>query len=709
MADVENQIMEDAGFPTEKQPQEDTLPAFKVMGDAKIPISKQAGKLWQQRKDQALKVRTRAANAWDEALRYFNHDHSDPQLKRLDSANGRGEETENIVFSNTTTMLPAIYAKNPNVTIDLSYEGEPDSNPEDKARMDFITTLTRLVNKLLGSQYINLKPKARKQALFALLTNYGWLRLDWVDREFSGDDIFSKLQDLASQYGEAKTTEEITRIEGELMAIEQAYDVLGDSGPIVRVKNPKDIIVDPACDDVSDLTTAKWIMEYDFLPTSYIKAKFMTKDEDSDQYRLIYEPSHYADANEDSSESDTLGVRFIDYNAKDKADQERFEDREYTKVVWVWDRVTRRVYLFNDKCWTYPIWVWEDTLKLSRFFPYFGLAFAPSTTGAYGKGEVTYYLDQQDGINAINRQAKKVRDWAFNKFFYDKNKITQAEVEKVLNSDDKKAYGLDIPEGMKVADFWAPVLPPSAQYPILFNKDDKYKAIDRVSAVSDALRGTQFKVNTNEDAIQSYNDATRIRVGEKVDAIEDMLGDLCRAIAELCVSKMDQTRVRELLSEQEAVNWKQLPISDFNREYNVSIASGSTEKPTSAQKQERAVKVGQVVGQFAKAAPGPTMKVVLKMLERAFDEIVIKKEDFAEIDQAMQAEQQKGTAAQGGGAAPGAPGAEQGGEDINPTIVGAIVSLLPPPVQLALKKLTEQGMPIDQALVAIASKIHGEQ
>jgi len=55
----------------------------------------------------------------------------------------------------------------------------------------------------------------------------------------------------------------------------------------------------------------------------------------------------------------------------------------------------------------------------------------------------------------------------------------------------------------------------------LFNKEPILNTINRISNTSDALRGTQFKTNTNEAAVQSYQDAARMSVGSKIDVIED--------------------------------------------------------------------------------------------------------------------------------------------------------------------------------------------
>ena len=120
---------------------------YQVVGDSKIPVSKAAGKVWKSRVGQAQKQTSDVREAWSEAIRYYENDqlgHRDGQENG--SGNRRGNqklndnitETENVVFANVTTMVPALYARNP--------EAEFTSNVESKKRLATITE--RLVNVL---------------------------------------------------------------------------------------------------------------------------------------------------------------------------------------------------------------------------------------------------------------------------------------------------------------------------------------------------------------------------------------------------------------------------------------------------------------------------------------------------------------------------------------------------------------------------------
>jgi len=110
-------------------------PAYRVVGDSKIPVSKATGKMWKSRVSQAKSHTEDVREAWAEAIRYFENDQLEHRVRQqFASGNTLGNqklnsnitETENVVFANVTTMVPALYARNP--------EAEFTSNVESKKR-----------------------------------------------------------------------------------------------------------------------------------------------------------------------------------------------------------------------------------------------------------------------------------------------------------------------------------------------------------------------------------------------------------------------------------------------------------------------------------------------------------------------------------------------------------------------------------------------
>ena len=691
-------------------------PVYRVVGESKIPVAKSSGPLWKSRMLMAKRKIDGIKDTWDEAIRYYDND----QLgHRVASRGGSGNvissqhlneeitETENVVFANTVTMVPALYARNPRA----------EFTSDEEALQEFTTTVERVVNKLIAMQAapgVNLKPKAKRCIATALLTNRAWIELQWTFKDDSSEQALEDLADLAEKLRKAKDSKVIERIEGEIIALEDSVDMLRPSGPSLRTRKPDEILVDPNSNEY-DLQDAKYIMIKDFLATNFLLARYGKRKKNSDEYASVYQPSHVmkVGANESELTNEDLDLFSSDEsNAHDFGfeDEESFSKAKVTQVWWVWDKTTRRVLLYNDKDWTWPIWVWDDPLQLDRFYPTYPLWFFDSPLGVLTKGETSYYLDQQDAINEIVDEEHRARGWARRNVFFNKNVVdNQNDVEAVLNGPDGTVRGLDLPEGAKLTDVIGSIVPPSMQFKELFDKESKYLAIDRISSVGSVLRGEQFKTNTTSQNASMTTQAQNLRVEEKTDQVEDWVGQIAWGIAQLCLQHYTQEDVTRIIGPTAATDWRQMTAVEISDgQFNPSVIGGSSKKPTSQAKKEEALELGQVLGQFVNAAPQTVVRIMIDVFQEAFDEITMKEEDWdqlkEEIEQQAQAQGPQGQQGQQGPqGVPQQGNAVQppnGGQQISPEQLQEALSKIPPDIKQQVVSAIEQGMEPMDALMA---------
>ncbi len=715
----------DIGSGGPKQPPEKVPAVYKKVGQSKIPVSKVIGKVWQSRKDQAIQKRKTNGSeaAWDEAVRYYKNDQSnhrddtDGDTAGNDSVaqrmNKTHSETENVVFSNTNAMVPALYAKNPQAEFTATSD---DEEAGVKARQ-----IEMLVNTLAARKTVpgfNLKPKAKRSVVMTTLTNQGWLEIGYTKKEESSEAAFDNLIEITGRLEKAKDSKEVVAIEGELIALEEKINLLRSSGPFVKARNPKQIIKDPNAEE-PDGSDGNFMMVSDYLDTAYIQAVYASYDPDAQdgkgEYKSIYKSSHVIRLNNERSVDDEVNsFTLIDNAATHKNfgydDEESYRKAQKTKVWYVWDKVTRRVLLFNDKDWSWPIWVWDDPYKLDRFFPFYMLEFYTDPEGEEGRGEVSYYLDQQDAINEINDEERRARKWVKRNIMYNSNVINKTDVENYLSGDDGTAVGINLPPETKLGDYIFSAPPPSLQYGQLFDVERKFRAIDRISSTTEVSRGGEYKTNTTNQAINKYEQTATVRLDEKVDAIEDWLGSVLWGVAQLCLQFMSKEEVVGVLGETYSDGWEQLEPREIRQKYSVSVVGGSTAKPTSRAKKQEALEVGQILGQFASASPAAIL-VSLKLFQKSFDEINIKDEDWAMIKDTMMQQLQRGGEGQGGGQ-PGESGdGGAGGSDAKAALeqVAQIVDQLPPQAKEALGKALARDVPIVEALPRIIEMIQSQQ
>lgn len=697
-----------------KKKREEDAPTYQMIGDTKIPVSKTHGLVWQSRRDQGVKHRSHSEKSWSEALRYYDND----QLYHRSSLDGgagnrpgprlSGEwrETENIVFANCSIMVPMLYAKNPTITITSDID----------ANLDRAKCIERLLNALIAKKAVpglNAKPRLRRTILTTLLTNAGFVKIGFTFKEDSNERAVADLQILSKELENAKNKKEVLEVEGKLRALEEKFSMLAPSGPWLKTFLPDRIIVDPTSIE-PDGSDAQWMMEYDFLPTSYINAVYGQKH--GEQTRSVYAPTHVLDAGrgnasvteveEQVNTFTLLPDTHADASAYGYDNRAAFEVAKHTKVWYVWDKVTRRVYMYADNCWSWPLWVWDDPLQLPRFFPYFRLWFHESPNTHAPKGEVTYYLDQQDAINDINDEIHRARHWVRRNILFNKSAITQDDVEMVLKGDDGTARGIDLPEGSKLQDHIFSFAPPGIERPEFFSIDSKLAAINRITGINDAQRGAQLRTNTTNKAVEMYNRNTDIRVDERVDLIEDFIADIMWNIALLCMMHWDTEDVTPFVGAELAQHWQKITSpQEFETMFSVRVAAGSSAKPNSREKKQQAIELGQVLGQFANAAPAAII-VMLKMFERSFDEFSIADEEWQLIEQTMMQALQKA------GSGPNGEQEQQQQRQQAPVTddrmmqqVQQRIAALPPAAQSKLEELVQAGMPPHEALEQVEADV----
>jgi hypothetical protein len=713
---IDNQLEEiDGNSPTEETAVDEYTAVYQVFPNSKIPVSKQTGAFWQRRKDEGQNALKNGGvtDRWDEAISYYQNDQGGKSGKRRGlsgvATGADGEtaySTENVVFANVSALVPAVYAKNPDIEI-------TSTKPADDKKAELFESLldTLIIRK--AQPGINLKPKMRRGIVMAMLTNLAYFEVSYVKKGDSSDAVVAEVEKLSLALQEAKTTKELADIEGKLLALDEKINLLGPSGPKVRMRRPHDVIVDPNREE-ADLTDASYIIVGDYIRTETLRATYGKKNEKG-EWLPIYDPTHIIKAGEvdinghdDAINNFTLlGGDDADYQKYGYKNEAAYKNACRTRIWYVWDKATRRVLMFNDKDWGSPIWVWDDPYKLTRFYPFFALTFYADPVDPVGRSEVMYYLDQQDELNVMNNEKARMRHWVLSKVFVNTTVLKDATaIAKFLDgSSTDKVYGVALPENAKISDAIGTMPAPSTQFKELFDGQEILQSINRISSVGPILQNEQFKTNTTNKAIENYESSTQTRLDEKIDAIEDLIGDIGVALMEMCVQFMSETEVVDLLGPEivsAAGGWDfGLTPSEMNRLYNFKVVGGSTLKPTSKVKKDQAIQLGQVLGQFVQASP-LVVVMMLRIFERAFNEdFVVTKEEWAQLNQAITQSVTAGPQTQSGQPTSESGQSQQGSGQEQAMIAGVetlakIIDTLDPAIKQQVGAAIAEGIPLKE-------------
>ena len=183
----------------DQAPAEDVA-IYKMIGESKIPVSKHRGPLWRSRYDQGKSAMSKQLDAWNEAYRYYRHDHTrtnaasraEEDSTAATPLQGAFNSTENLVFANVSALVPMLFTKNP----------EAEFTSEDKTDEPKQRTLEKLVNVLAAkktSPGLNLKRKVKRNIVSTTLTNVGWFECGYTLRQDSSEAALEEIQKLSNE------------------------------------------------------------------------------------------------------------------------------------------------------------------------------------------------------------------------------------------------------------------------------------------------------------------------------------------------------------------------------------------------------------------------------------------------------------------------------------------------------------------------------
>jgi len=630
-------VAEETGVIEASQELDKALSNFRLLSENAIPIPPTIGARFQQFFEDGIKAQMARHKEWTANIKMFLNEEGVTSKVPY----------ENIVRTTIESLVDFTYMRNP--------QAEVSSEEEDEK--DFAIVIQKILNVIMNKKTlpgVNLRPKVLKQIIFAHLTNMGIIELTYQGEKGSIEQVFEVNERVKDQIKQEEDPVKSSQLYELLNILQRELDVRKNMGIGVRVRSPFSFIFDPNGQEL-DLSDQRIIMDRDVMRIDYVKAEYTIFDSETNAHYFKYNPDTVLDfgktghpgntgATRETAEADIINQIMPDVDP----DQAKLRVQDTIPIVWVYDRTTRLKYLYIEGRWDVPLWVYEDEMQLSRFFPFFLLAFSASLNSIIQPGEVAHYISFQNEVNKINQQISKLRARAFSKYLYNSDAISPEEIKKLFDminstSDKVEAIGIKLrDQDRPLSELLEPLKMPSAQFKEIFDKKDLKEALDRATRITDAMRGAQFRTNTTNDAVETYNEFASNRLEGLTDKIELCVEDLLWSMSELIVSKMSSAYINRLLSTKDAKKFHNMTIDEFNRSYNLTIAAGSIEKPTSSSKKKEAIQIIQMLGQFGTAAPRTVLSLVTRLLRSAFSRSLVTDQDLEKLEEEGIAAMQKG-------------------------------------------------------------------
>jgi len=614
--------METSEFDLEMQkldePNEEYVPLYKMVSDNKIAVSKKEGVLWKDRLDLARKETEDLRNSWDNIIRFYKGDNKpsdniEDKRLRIDE---QVKTFENLVWANTNGISRETVMKLPKIEVTCDNE----------ENADLASAYEKLVNNYMGQVGncgLNCKEKLQKVDITAQLTNRGIWRLDWFDG-FQEDMVRNEISRLESELADCKDVQKIKDIEGKLYGLNEKLEGSGFSGVQISLVDPRKLFIDPNSQLESGLD-ADWIIEERIEYESVVKAKY------GEGKGTVY-------AGEKSEIGSEEEQDLKDYAYGEEEKELESDKLKTVKCYYIWDRLKKRVYLYEDGKWDYPLWVWNDPYGLRQFFPYYVLSYNQSLVDGNMMSEVAYYLPLVNSVNKINSQIDKARDRAFGITFVDKGVRFEDKDLQNYTSGKEGFIRMQLSGDKKITDCIMAAPTPGTDSQLLMDKSNLYQMIAKMSSADNLTRGEEYKTNTTNGAIQQYNQSKKIIIGIKIDKVMNFYVRVCKDVLQLILNRFDMNSLLKYVDGNTAmvINSKRLDV--WSPE--LKFVGDDTIEPTSAVKKQEAMQLTQMMGQFAGACPA-VVPVVLKMLGKAFNELVVTDDDWRMIMQSFEQQQQQ--------------------------------------------------------------------
>lgn len=508
-----------------------------------------------------------------------------PKLRRYTWGTRHGEQSgsessarTNLVYATIATLLPHIYAKNPEIAVAPT---EAVGKGEYQRIKEFCKTAQVMLNNVLVEE-ARLKRRMKSNVRATMTTSVGWIKMSFqeslkgdpliIRRINDAQDNIRHIEALIQKADKSTDLDEQGRLRLEaqtaLKGLMNSPEVKIFKGfAIDRVKTEDIFILDESIVEFDEYADAKqiahriWMTDDDYCETFGKKPT---------EGAIQYGQPAPNDLTDDAGEKVTFGN-----NA---------EKTNYRAVYEVWDRTTNMIYTVCEGVKGYC----RDPFPLSpssqRWYSFFALGFNQVEGRWRPISDVELLMRLQDEYNTTRTLFAETRKEAIPVRVFRKNGgLTQADIEALVNRKSREFIGVEgnpsVPINQDLMQLDGIKIDPEAFDVTLIRND-----MDMLVGLSDASRANLMQAKTATEA-EIMRQALMTRVAERQDTVEDMISEMALSALEIMLQKFTLEEVKQIVGEG-AVWPEQMERETIFHKVRVSVRAGSTGKPNILKERE---------------------------------------------------------------------------------------------------------------------------
>jgi len=491
-------------------------------------------------------------------------------------ATNRGEEAEssvrtNLIFATQATLLPHIYAKNPEIS---AAPTEAVDSKEYELIKDFCATAQVILNRVFveGGK---LKKRAKSNVRSAMATSVGWLKLGFQE-SLAGDplilrrvndvqDNLRRIEHLATQKDEDVERLQVRREElrQQERALMESNEVKIFKGLVIdRVQTEDILILDESIIDFDDYAHAKKIAH----------GIWMTDDE----YAETFGGTPPTGATQYSRPGESADNPVTNFGDADK--------KHIFRRVWeVWDHTCNSVFTVCEGGSGYSRPPFSPPKQPERWFPFYALGFnlVEGRWRPLSDIELLKKLEEEyNTTRTLFAEARKeaIPVWVFRKG----GNLTEEDITKLSNRTARQWIGVEgnpqVPLKEDILQMPGVEIDPAA-YDVTIIRND----MDMLVGLSDASRANLIEAKTATEA-EIMRQSLQLRVAERQDSNEDLISEMANDSLEIMLQRFTKDEVMQIAG-PEAV-WPEMDVQTIFHKIGVAVRAGSTGKPNLEKERE---------------------------------------------------------------------------------------------------------------------------
>jgi hypothetical protein len=497
--------------------------------------------------------------------------------KHQERGNESGTTRTNMIYATQATLLPHIYAKNPEISVAPS---EAVSEGEYEQIKRFCATAQVMLNRLFVEE-ARLKKRSKSNVRSTMTTSIGWLKLTYQE-SLSGDPIILRrhndLQDNLQRIehlamttkvedDRTKLLEQRMELQNQMKAVVQSQEVKIFKGlALDRVQSEDVLILDESVVDFDDYVFAKKIA----------LGIWMTDDEY--QQKFGHKPP---------SGTTEFGQAAVNQPTDDGGKPVEMPGAAkkacYRRVWQVEDRSANMIFTVAEgsNCWCRTPYVPNPVSE--RFYSLFCLAFNPVEGRWRPLSDVELLANLQDEYNTTRHLYAEARKEAIpTRVFRKAGNLTEEDIKALSNRRARDWIGVEgnpsIPLNQDILQLEGIAIDADA-YDVTIIRND----MDMLVGLSDASRSNLVEAKTATEA-EIMRQSLMTRVAERQDTNEDFISEMAVAALEIMLQRFTPEEVRQLAGEKAV--WPQLNTEEIFRKVNISVRAGSTGRPNQNKERE---------------------------------------------------------------------------------------------------------------------------